>query len=130
MKKQLTMLLMAATLLLLPSCYATRTNVGGYREDKKEAHARSYTYAKGKQVYLLWGLIPLGRTSVATPADGVCQIKTRQGVGDAIVSLLTGGILSMQTIKVIATREVPKRAQPSQESAQSQETAPSEQAQQ
>lgn len=38
-----------------PSCYATRTNVGGYREDKKEAHARSYTYAKGKQVYLLWG---------------------------------------------------------------------------
>ena len=67
------MLLMAATMLLLPSCYVTRTRVGGYREDTKEAHARTYTYAKGKQVYLLWGPIPLGRTSVATPEEGEGQ---------------------------------------------------------
>ena len=111
MKKNLTMLLLAAAVLLLPSCYATRTSVGGYREEAKEAQARTYTYAKGKQVYLLWGLIPLGRTSVATPTSGKCEIKTRHGFGDAVVSIITGGIISMQTIKVTAVREAPGRTQ-------------------
>lgn len=115
MKKNLMLLMMAAAVLLLPSCYATRTNVGGYREEVKEEKARTYTYAKGKQVYLLWGLIPLGRTSVATPDDGVCQIKTRYGFGDAILWFITGGIVSMQTIKVTATRKAPGRAQAQQE---------------
>ncbi len=124
MKKNLMLLMMAAAVLLLPSCYATRTNVGGYREEIKEEKARTYTYAKGKQVYLFWGLIPIGRTSVATPVDGTCQIRTRHGFGDAILSFFTGGIVSMQTIKVVATREAPRRAQARQEA------LPAQQAQQ
>lgn len=111
MKKNLTLLLMATVVLLLPSCYATRTRVGGYREEIKEEKASTYTYAKGKQAYMFWGLLPLGRTSVATPNDGVCEIKTRHGFLDAVVSLITGGIFSMQTIKVKATKNNPSTTQ-------------------
>ncbi len=113
MKKNLILLLLAAAVLLLPSCYATRTSVGGYREEAKSEKASTYTYAKGKQVYLFWGLLPLGRTSVATPTNGKCQIKTRHGFLDSVVSLITGGIISMQTIKVTAVREsAPKSTEP------------------
>ncbi|MCI7338377.1 MAG: hypothetical protein MSH41_07310 [Bacteroidales bacterium] len=56
---------MLAVLTLLPSCMTTRTSVGSYRETEGD----EYVYAKGKQCYLFWGLVPLGRTRVATPAD-------------------------------------------------------------
>lgn len=98
------MLLAAAVVLLLPSCYVTRTRVGGFSEEVKEDQTSTYIYAKGKQAYLFWGLIPLGRTSVATPADGVCEIKTQRRFFDGLLSTITAGIFSMQTIKVRATR--------------------------
>jgi hypothetical protein len=82
------------------SCMTTKTNVGAYRE----AQGEEYTYAKGKQMWLFWGLIPLGRTSVSTPADGNCQVITRYNVGDAIISSLTGGIFTTHTIKIKAKR--------------------------
>jgi hypothetical protein len=95
----------------------TKTNVGAYRETQGE----EYTYAKGKQMWLFWGLIPLGRTSVSTPADGNCQVITRYNVGDAIISSLTGGIFTTHTIKIKAKRpagakststEAPKEKKP------------------
>ena len=99
------------------SCMTTKTNVGAYRETQGE----EYTYAKGKQMWLFWGLIPLGRTSVSTPADGNCQVITRYNVGDAIISSLTGGIFTTHTIKIKAKRpagakststEAPKEKKP------------------
>jgi hypothetical protein len=97
------------------SCMTTKTNVGAYRETQGE----EYTYAKGKQMWLFWGLIPLGRTSVSTPADGNCQVITRYNVGDAIISSLTGGIFTTHTIKIKAKRpagakstETPKEKKP------------------
>jgi len=99
------------------SCMTTKTNVGSYRETQGE----EYTYAKGKQMWLFWGLIPLGRTSVSTPADGNCQVITRYNAGDAIISSLTGGIFTTHTIKIKAKRpasskstssEAPKEKKP------------------
>ena len=104
MKKQLFFLAVMVCALLLPSCYSTRTYVGEYRETAKGAGASTYTYAKGKQCYLFWGLLPLGRTTVNTPVDGNCEIRTKHGFGDFLISLITGGLFQMQTIKVIAPR--------------------------
>lgn len=85
--------------LMLSSCMTTRTSVGNYQESRK-AGMKTFTYAKGKQCYLFWGLVPLGRTNVATPPHGNCQIRTCYNFWDALVSALTAGIFEMQTITV------------------------------
>jgi hypothetical protein len=84
----------------LTSCMTTKTNVGAYREKQ----GNEYTYAKGKQIWLFWGLMPLGRASVNTPGDGDCQVITRFNIGDFLISGLTGGIVTTQTIKVKAKK--------------------------
>lgn len=104
MGKKLFSVLAVASALLLSSCYGTKTQVGHYRELVKVEDQDTYTYSKGKQAYFLWGFFPMGRTQIATPEHGNCQIKTRHGALDMLVTVLTGGIFSMQTIKV----KVPK----------------------
>jgi hypothetical protein len=79
----------------------TKTSVGAY----KETQGNEYTYAKGKQIWLFWGLMPLGRVSVNTPGDGNCEVITRFNVGDFLISGLTGGIVTTQTIKVNAKKK-------------------------
>jgi hypothetical protein len=86
--------------LFLFSCMTTKTAVGEY----KEQQGKEYTYAKGKQLWLFWGIVPIGRTSVNTPGDGNCEVVTRFNVGDALISGLTLGILTSYTIKVKAKR--------------------------
>lgn len=104
MGKKSFLVLAVAGALLLSSCYGTKTQVGRYREIVKVEDQDTYNYSKGKQAYFLWGFFPMGRTQVATPEHGNCQIKTRHGVLDMLVTVLTGGIFSMQTIKVKAPK--------------------------
>ena len=95
-------ILIAVTLCSsLASCLTTKTNVGAFRETQ----GNEYTYAKGKQLWLFWGLFPLGRTSVNTPGDGNCQVVTRFNFGDVLISGLTGGFVSSYTIKVKAKKK-------------------------
>ena len=107
---------MLAVLTLLPSCMTTRTSVGSYRETEGD----EYVYAKGKQCYLFWGLVPLGRTRVATPADGNCEVRTRYGFWDAVLSVITGGIFEMQSIRVYAKH--PQKAAPATDKQQQRQT--------
>lgn len=107
---------MLAVLTLLPSCMTTRTSVGSYRETEGD----EYVYAKGKQCYLFWGLVPLGRTRVATPADGNCEVRTRYGFWDAFLSVITGGIFEMQSIRVYAKH--PQKATPATDKQQQRQT--------
>lgn len=99
MKKLILFLLVA---FACQSCYTTRTSVGDYRIATKADKAASYTYSKAKQCYLFWGLIPLGHARTAVPRDNHCEIRTGFGFVDFLVSILTGGIFSMQTVKVKA----------------------------
>lgn len=104
--KKIKSLLLAACLSLflassLSSCMTTKTSVGAYRETQ----GNEYTYGKAKQIWLFWGLMPLGRASVNTPGDGNCEVITRFNLGDFIISGLTGGIVTTQTIKVKAKRK-------------------------
>ena len=107
---------MLAVLTLLPSCMTTRTSVGSYRETEGD----EYVYAKGKQCYLFWGLVPLGRTRVATPADGNCEVRTRYGFWDAFLSVITGGIFEMQSIRVYAKH--PQKDAPATDKQQQRQT--------
>jgi len=85
---------------LLSSCMTTKTQVGQY----KELQGKTYKYDKGKQFWIFWGLVPIGRTSVNTPSDGNCEIITKFKFGDFLISSLTGGLLTSYTIKVKAKR--------------------------
>jgi hypothetical protein len=84
----------------LSACMTTRTSVGTYVEDT----GQEYTYAKGKQFWLFYGIIPLGRTDVSTPTHGNCQVITRYTFADFLISGITGGILTSYTIQVRAKR--------------------------
>lgn len=86
--------------LTMNSCMVTKTSVGNYTETQGE----EYTYARGKQLWLFWGIIPLGRTNVNTPSDGNCQVVTKYNFGDFLITGLTGGILSSYSIKVKAKK--------------------------
>ena len=97
--KKIIIISMAA--VFLSSCMTTKTAVGSY----KESTGDTYTYAKTKQIWLFWGLVPLGRASVATPSDGSCQIITKFKFIDILIMDLTGGIIITQTIKVKAKRQ-------------------------
>lgn len=85
----------------LTSCMTTKTTVGAF----KETQGNEYTYAKGKQLWLFWGLLPAGRTNVNTPGDGNCEVISRNNFGDFLITAITGGILSSRTIKVKAKRK-------------------------
>ena len=93
-------LILVLIVALTSSCLTTKTNVGAY----KESPGVEYTYAKGKQVWLFWGLIPLGRTSVNTPKEGDCKVITRFNFADVLISGLTGGLVTTYTIKIKAKR--------------------------
>lgn len=83
-------------MLSLQSCMTTKTSVGTYREEQGEV----YTFDKGKQMWLFWGIIPIGRTNVATPTDGSCEVITKFRVVDALITGLTVGVVSSYSIKV------------------------------
>lgn len=87
-------------MITFQSCMMTKTSVGEY----KEQAGQEYVYAKGKQMWLFWGLIPMGRTNVNTPKDGNCEVITKYTVGDVLVTVLTAGIVKTYTIKVMAKK--------------------------
>ena len=87
--------------MILPSCMTTKTTVGAF----KETVGDEYTYAKGKQLWVFWGLLPIGRTNVNTPGDGSCEVITRFNFGDVLITGLTAGIISSYTIKIKAKRK-------------------------
>jgi len=100
--KSLFMLLVISIALTttMNSCMVTKTSVGQYTE----RGGNEYTYASGKQMWLFWGIIPLGRTNVNTPKNGNCQVVTKYNFGDFLITGLTGGILSSYSIKVKAKK--------------------------
>jgi hypothetical protein len=97
-KTILTLLIAVIMSSTFSSCMTTKTVVGQYQE----VPGREDTYDRGKQFWLFWGIVPLGRTSVRAPADGNCEVITRFNVGDILISGLTGGIITSYSIKVKA----------------------------
>ena len=84
--------------LSLSSCMTTRTTVGTYQDEP----GTEYTFDKGKQFWLFWGIIPIGRTDIDTPTDGDCEVITKFKLVDIIISGVTFGIITSYSIKVKA----------------------------
>jgi len=76
--------------------------------------ARRVVIFRSVSYYLFGGLMSIGHTRVIMPADGNCEIRTRHGFFDAFVTAITGGVFSVQTIKVNAPAR--KRFQPQKKS--------------
>ena len=95
-----TILMFSVTLALTQSCMTTKTQVGQFREKQ----GNEYVFDKGKQFWLFWGLIPVGRTSVNTPSDGACEVITKFRFTDVLICGLTGGIVTTHSIKVKAKK--------------------------
>jgi len=95
------LLVLPITLLLMSSCMMTKTSVGAY----KESVGKEYTYDKGKQMWLFWGVLPIGRTDVSTPTNGACEVITKFKFTDLLISGLTGGIVTSYSIKVKAKKQ-------------------------
>ena len=83
------------------SCMMTKTSVGAF----KESAGKEYTYDKGKQMWLFWGVLPIGRTDVSTPTNGACEVITKFKFTDLLISGLTGGIVTSYSIKVKAKKQ-------------------------
>ena len=99
MKKSFILILLGA-LMLLPSCMTTRTSTLGYNEQQ----GKEYYYDRAKQCYLFWGLLPLGRPQLDQPKKQPIQVRTRVGFIDGFCTVITGGIFSMQTVRIVAKR--------------------------
>lgn len=93
MKKIIFLALLVAS---MTSCMSTKTTVGTFKEET----GNEYVYDKGKQVYLFWGIMPIGRTNVSTPVDGSCEVITKIRLIDLALSACTGGIITIQSVKV------------------------------
>lgn len=95
MKKSILIVAIAAILggMLMQSCYITKTPVGAYSSQS----GMPKRYSKGKQVWL-FGLIPLGRTNISTPATDF-MIEGKQTLGDYLITFITFGIVETRTIK-------------------------------
>ena len=91
-------------LIALSSCMVTKTPVGGYLNTTE---GKEVTYDKGKQFWVFWGLVPVGRTHVNTPSDGNCQVVTKYKFVDLLITGLTGGFVSSYSIKVEVKQEKP-----------------------
>lgn|SRR5574343_19838 len=91
---------LTVAILSVTSCMTTKTSVGTYRETQ----GNEYVYDKGKQMWLFWGTIPIGRTNVSTPTNGSCEIITKFRLTDALISTFTFGVVTSYSIKVKAKK--------------------------
>ena len=104
MKNVLKLSVLFLIILSLNSCFINRTPIGGIPVGKGVEMVK---YAKKKQMYVLWGLVALKHPEVKTPMDCGYIVKTSFNGVDAIVSILTGGIFSMRTVKIEVLKDSP-----------------------
>ena len=91
-------ILLLAISAALTSCYVTRTTIGtGPMGNDKTAKV----YSKVKQGYLLGGLIPLATKQAGMPDHTHVQVKTSFKFVDMLISGITFGIYSQQTVEVL-----------------------------
>jgi hypothetical protein len=102
MKQFVQLFILAVLMLSLNSCFVNRTTIG-YGPEGKDRQA--VKFSKTKQMYVLWGLMALKKKHVELPVECGYQIRTSFNVVDAIVSVLTAGIFSMRTEKILVLRD-------------------------
>lgn len=82
--------------LVFNSCMTTKTSSTGYKEEQ----GKEYVYDRKKQAWIFWGIIPLGRASAKTPEDGTFEVVTKFRFSDAIINIVTLGIVNTYSITI------------------------------
>src|SRR5579863_5893854 len=104
MMKRFTLLMASGWFILsLNSCFVNRTTVA----DGPIGKEKSIKYAKAKQMYLFWGLVPIGQAQPRTPVECGYQVKSVFNFWDMLVSTITGGIFDLRTVKILVRKESP-----------------------
>lgn len=91
-----------ALLLLGTSCMTHRHTIG---EGPVGARGKTKIHSRAKQMYLFWGLVPLGRPEPHRPNHHNYQIKTGANFGDAVLSTITLGLVQWRTIRILVHAE-------------------------
>lgn len=95
MKKVILALFLGA---FLTSCMVTRTTIGD-GPIGKDPNAK--VVSQVKQGYVLRGLVPIGTKQVQIPITGGYQLRTSHKFVDGLITGLTFGIYTQQTIEVL-----------------------------
>ena len=88
----------ALLMISLSSCTVQRYVIGDGPVNKDEVKS---VYSSDRNLYLIYGLIPLNKTNPRIPANGNYQIKTCHNVFDALISGITCGIITSRTTKIL-----------------------------
>jgi len=104
MRKTILSAILSILILSLDSCYITRTTIGDGPMGK-DGPATHYSHAK--QMYVLWGLLPLKHTQPVVPQGCGYQVKSSFNFVDVVVSGLTLGIFGMRTVKIMVHKGGP-----------------------
>jgi hypothetical protein len=83
-------------MISLSSCLTTKTSIGAFENSK----TTEYTYSQSGQVWIFWGLVPVGRTQVKLPKDCNYQIIERYNAGNIFGMVLTLGFIHSRSIIV------------------------------
>ncbi|MHC4591444.1 MAG: Bor/Iss family lipoprotein [Planctomycetota bacterium] len=84
MKRWVSLVLVVAMMSMSLGCYSLRHTVGSGPTTGVEV--------SGRQWYLLWGLVPLGREDSKDLAGDAkdYRVTTRQGFSDILINIFTG----------------------------------------
>lgn len=96
---------LALVFVLLFSSSACLTHRHSVARGPIGAQGSTQVYAKMKQGFLFWGLIPLQKDNLELPQHGDYQIKTSFNVEDGLISLISCGIISYRTIKILEYKQ-------------------------
>ena len=104
MRKHLLFVSVITVLLTLQGCYVNRHTIGTGPVGKCYNCKKVSGY---KQLYLFWGLLPIGNPGSVQPQGGEkgYQIKSSTNIVDMLINGLTFGILSSRTVKYLVRRE-------------------------
>jgi len=88
--------------LSLNSCYVNRTTVADGPVGKSGVR-----YSHTKQMYLFWGLLPIGQAQPRAPQGCGYQVKTAFNFVDILINGITGGIFGTRNIKILVNKGGP-----------------------
>jgi hypothetical protein len=104
MKNFVQTIILCTLVLSLNSCFVNRTTIGDGPIGKGNLTAR---YSHVKQMYVLWGLLPINQAQPVLPQGCGYQVKSSFNFIDALVSGITLGIFDMRTVKILVKKDSP-----------------------
>lgn len=112
MKKKTNYLLLLIFIMIFGSCATHVQRLSIYNGPVGNHPSKTDTYSRSKQLYMFWGLLPLGWSQASTPTDKGFQVKTYKGFWDNVIGVISVGIVSSRSTKVIVYEDKHEPSKP------------------